>query len=348
MTVIDDFSPMVDQGDLEPSSGLLTRMRRRQQLSPVGGGFVRVLIDEDGAPILVGQRLTGGEKRWSRARTWIKVDVGRHTLEYHIPFTDPTGRAGFVATVTVSVQVRDPADVAQHGTMSVKGPLESALRRMIADGSAKIQTVNDVDPTIALITVRQHADKTMREAVHGEVRNLSWLSAEIESVTVGFDDATRSHHAELVDRTRRGELIDANAENEKKEAAATLGVRKMWRDNLLPQLRDPSRRVFEAAFANPTEENLTNAVTQVNNAEFALLTQGLEILKTTLEKDFVDKDDPVYTTIKAISGKLEQLYLPGSSAALPHPEDQGKLKSAETDDDHRPKRKTGDRDWTNP
>lgn len=322
-------------------------MRRRQQLSPVGAGYARVLIDEDGTPILAGQRLTGGEKRWPRARTWIKVDVGRHTLEYQIPFSDPTGRAGFVATVTVSVQVRDPAEVAQHGTVSVKGPLKSALRRMIADGSAKIQATNDADPISALVTVRQHADKTMCEAIHGEVRDLSWLSAEIESVTVGFDDATRCHHAELVDRTRRGELIDVNAENEKKEAAATLAVREVWRDNLLPQLRDPSRRVFEAAFANPTEENLRNAVTQVNNAEFALLTHGLEILKTTLEKDFVDKDDPVYTTIKAISGKLEQLYLPGSSATLPQSADQGKLKSAETDDDHRPKRQTGDRDWTN-
>jgi hypothetical protein len=353
MTVNDDFSPMVDQGELEPASGLLGRVRRRHDLRPVEAGFVRVLIVEDGSPILA-HDLTGGERQWGRPRSWIKVDVSHHTLDYPVAFSDPTSRAGFVAHVSVRAFVREAAEVARQGIVSVKDFLLPAVQRVVKQASSEIEPTRDPDPIVVLAAMRTQADVHVRRAVQGAVRDVpDWLDAEFVSVTLGFDDETQQHHAELVNRTRQGELIDVNKVNEEKEAKAALAVRALWRNDLLPHLSDPSRRVFEVAFGNPTPQNLARAVEQVSATELQLLSHGFDLLTKMVDKDYVDKDDPFYAAIVAMSGKVaNHLYLPGAAGGLSSlPTGDGKQREEAVD--HEPSEvveededEKGDRDWS--
>jgi len=358
MTVSDDFSPMVEQGELEPVPGRLGRLRRRHDLAPVEAGFVRVLIVEDGSPILA-HDLTGGERKWGRARSWVKVDVGYHTLDYAVSFSDPTSRAGFVARVNVRARVRDAGEVTRQGIVSVKDFLLPAVRLVVAQASSTIKPARDPDPIAALAEMRAQAEVHVRRAVQGAVPDVpNWLDAEFVSVTLGFDDGTQRHHAELVNRTRQGELIDANTVNEEKETKAALAVRAIWRDALLPHLSDPSRRVFEVAFANPTQQNLAQAVQQVSTTELELLGQGFDLLTKMVDKDYVDKDDPFYKAIVAMSGKLaNHLYLPGAAGGLSGLSPQDGLPSGDGEQreeavDHEPSEvesqedEKGDRNWS--
>jgi hypothetical protein len=357
MTPIDDFAPMVEHGELEPTTGLRGRMRRRHDSAHVDAGFVRVLIAENGSPIPTGE-LTAGEKRWGRAQSWVKVDVSHHTLDYAIPFSDPTGRAGFTARVSVRACVADPGEVAKQGIVSAKDFLLPAVRRVVVQASTAIKKTKQSDPTVALTEMHTQADLLVRNAVQGPVHEAPpWLDAEFVSAAVEFDSATERHHAELVNSTRRGELIDAHQVNDVKATRATLAVRAIWREELLPHLSDPAQRVFEVAFANPSQQNLARAVDQVTGAEGQFMLQGLEVLKTMIEKDYVDKDDPFYKAIEAMSGKLAHVYLPGAAAALasptPPPELDSGSKTAHNADaeavvDHDPPdvdEVHGDREW---
>lgn len=330
MTVSDDFSPMVEQGDLEPGSGLLGRLRRRHDLGSMDAGFARVLMVEDGSPILA-HDLTGGERKWGRARSWVKVDVGYHTLDYVVAFSDSTSRAGFVARVNVRVRVRDAAEVARQGISSVKDFLLPAVRRVVVQASSQVEPTVDPDPILALGAMRAQAEVHVRRAVQGPVRDLpSWLDAEFVSVALGFDDKTERHHAELVNIAHEGERIAADQANDEKRANAQLAVRAIWRKELLPHLSDPSRRVFEVAFADPTQQNLANAVEQVSAAELRLLIEGFDVLKKMVDNDYVDKDDPFYKAIAAMSGKLaNHLYLPGVGGGLSALSPQDGLPTAE-------------------
>ena len=46
-----------------------------------------------------------------------------------------------------------------------------------------------------------------------------------------------------------------------------------------------------------------------------------------VEKDFVDKNDPMFRAIEGISGKLQHLYLPSAAAALSAGEERAELTS---------------------
>ena len=316
MTATDDFAPMVEQGELEAASGLVGRRRRRHDLAPVDAGFVRVLVGDDGS-LVAAHGLTGGEKRWGRARSWVKVDVAQHALDYAVAFADPTGRAGFEALVTVRAAVEDPLEVVRKRITSVRDFLLPAVRRVVLRASEAIEPTSARDPIVALTTMRQRADVCLRLAVDGPVVEApKWLAAEFVSVTVEFDQDTQAHHTGLVGRERDGELIDFDQVNEEKRTTASLAVRALWREELLPHLSNPAQRVFEVAFADPTQQNLARAVEQVTSAELQLLSQGFEMLRTMVDKDFVDKDDPFYAAIEAMSGKLTHLYLPGAAGAL--------------------------------
>ncbi|MFI4992915.1 MAG: hypothetical protein ACHQCH_04780, partial [Solirubrobacterales bacterium] len=129
----DDFSPIVEQGEFEAATGMLGRFKRRRELPSVSVGVALVLADKDGKPVAGGEQISGGEKYWAKATSWIKVDVSEHTLEFTIPFPDPSGRAGFTATVTVGSAIVDSPTVAASGVTSVKGFLEPALSEAVAN-----------------------------------------------------------------------------------------------------------------------------------------------------------------------------------------------------------------------
>lgn len=319
MTARDDFSPIVEQGELPPGSGLRLRARRRPELGPLDAGFVRVLVGDDGSMIAEHAR-TGGERQWSRPRSWIKIDVGDHTLEYEVPFFDPTGRIELKARVSVRASVCDPTEVAARGIVSVKKDLESAIQEVVYGAVDATKPVRERDAVSALNESRRRAEVSVRSAARGTVPDVPrWLDAKFLSVSVSLDGATSRQRADLVGSEFKGQKIDAEALNDAKSARAEAAIRAIWRDELLPYLSDPTQRVFEVAFADPSRENLARAVDQVSGAELRLLSEGFELLQTMVEKDYVDKDDPFYTAIVAMSGKLAHLYLPGAATALAGP-----------------------------
>lgn len=357
MTSTDDFCPLVEQGEVPTGGGLIGRVRRREDLAPLEAGFARVLLAADGSPVPPGQR-SAGEKRWGAARSWVKVDISHHTLEYAIPFSDPTGRVSFTARVGVRAAVGDPSEVARQGIVSVKDFLRPAVGQVVVEASGAIESQRDPDPIIALADTRKRADAAVRNAVRGPVVTAPrWLVADFVSVSVGFDAATERHHAELIESARTGEMIVANQANDAKRAEANLAVRAIWRKELLPHLSDPAARIFEVAFADPTRQNLANAVDQVTSSELQYMLQGFEVLRTMVDKDFVDKDDPVYAAIQAMSGKLAHVYLPGAAAALSSPAAAGGLGAGDAADEHAHEGEAvdldrregedapGDRDW---
>lgn len=91
----DDFSPIMEQGALEAASGMLGRITRRRELPAVGVGVEVVLADKDGKPVAGGRQISGGEKYWAKAASWIKVDVAEHALDFKIPFPTQQGERVF-------------------------------------------------------------------------------------------------------------------------------------------------------------------------------------------------------------------------------------------------------------
>lgn len=316
MIVPDDYSPVVEEGELEAGSGLRTRLRRRQELAPLGSGFQRVLLAEDGTPLVSDKQLTPGEKRYTRARSWIRIDVGHHRLDYRVPFSDPSGRADFVATVAVDVVVGDAVEAVRQRATSVKDSLEPALRRAVADVGESGDAVGEDNRIVALTVMRQGARSRIRTLERQALSGLpSWLTATIMSTAVEFDDATKRHYDQLVELGQEGQLIEATAENREKRTKGELTVRKLWREDLLPHLSDPSRRVFEQVFANPTDENIAIAVDQANQREMVLLQEVVRSFEMAAREGFVDKDDPTIRALVGFVGRLPEM-VSGSGAAL--------------------------------
>lgn len=291
-----DFSPIVEQGDLEATSGVLGRLRRRQELGPVGSGLVRILLNEEGTALVAAEQLSAGQKYWARtARSWVKVDVSEHVLNYEVPFTEPSGRAGLVAALAVRCSVSDPAVAAQQGVRRVRDFLESALQDEVARASSQMVSADSSDPVAVLGDLQRNADAALKEALRGDggqVEDLpSWLQARVTSVTVRLDAATAEHRDVLVKQKRRGELIDLAGHNEQKEKANAMKVRAIVRDSLGEHLANPAMNSFEVVFADPSPENISAVVGHVNAANHELI---LNVLQNFTENDLIDKDDKVF------------------------------------------------------
>lgn len=316
----DDYSPVVEQGELEPGSGLRARLRRREELAPLGAGFVRVLLAEDGTPLVGDKQLTPGEKRYMRARSWLRVDVGHHRLDYRVVFSDPSGHADFTATVAVDAVVRDAVELVREGVTNVKDVLEPALRRAVADAgeTGEAPASGSVEDQIAALTaMRQQARSRIRGLEEQPLRGLpAWLGAMVISTVVDFADGTRGHYDQLVKLAQHGQVIGATAKNEELRTLGELTVRRLWREDLLPHLSDPSRRVFEQAFAKPTAENIAIAVEQANDREMVLLQEVIRSFENMATQGIVEKDDPGIRAFVALVHRLPEMFT-GGGTALP-------------------------------
>lgn len=351
MTPRDDFSPIAEQGELPPSSGLrLTR--RRPDLGQVEAGFVRMLIGQDGSMFPEHQR-TGGERQWGRMRSWIKIDVGDHMLEYEVPFYDPSGRFKLKAHVSVRASVSDPTEAAARGVKSVRNDLESAVRQVIFDATDEAESVEGGTPIAALNESRRRAEISIRRFARGNVPGLpGWLNAVFGAVSVSLDGKTQDHLDNLVGTSFESEMLDASRINTEKKVRGEVAVRAIWRDELLPHLSNPAARLFEAAFADPSQANIARAVDQVAASDMRAMLEGFELLRTMVDKDHVDKGDPFYTAIEAMCGRMAHVYMPGAAAALGGPAAKEELPvgddPAEHVIDHEPSdvdAEEGDSDW---
>jgi hypothetical protein len=308
--VPDDYLPIVEEDELTVDSGLLARLRRREELTPVSPGFRRVLLDADGSPFASDERFTPGEKRYTNARRWARVDVRHHRLEYRVAVSDTSGLASFVAEIAVDASVADPIKMLEYGgATGVKDVIEPALNRALG-GASEIddqeRTGNDVG---MLARMRRRITDELRKLENQALDGVpEWLSVTVQTIQVDFDKATREHYDELVKLEQRGQLIDVSQKNEQKETEGKIKVRDLWRQDLLPNLRDSSLRVFEEVYANPTDENIRAAVRQANERELLILQEVLQSFRSLAKDGFYDKDDPTVRALAVLVNRLPLLF----------------------------------------
>ncbi len=314
----DDYVPVVDEGELEEGSGLVARLRRRESLTPVGTGFTRVLLDENGRPISKSGQPTAGEKRNKQARRWARVDTSHHHLEHSLRFKDPSGRIGFVAEVTTDVSVRDAAELIEYGgATSVKGLVDGVLGRALTDSAKPKSTETEMSVIDGLAATRESVAEAVRAMEGRALAGVpGWLSATVQSVRVDFDSPTQEHYDRLVTVEQKGQVSVAEQVNKETEVEGKIKVRNLWRKDLMPHLRDSSTRMFEDVFDNPTDENIRAAVRQANERELLVLHEVLDSFTALADKGLVDKGDPA---VVAMTGMVRRMptILGVSEPALP-------------------------------
>jgi hypothetical protein len=308
-----DFSPIAEQGELEHEAGIFSKLKRRREIAPVAPGFVRILLDANGAPI---KELTAGQKYWSRAHGWVKVDVRSHTLEYEISFPDPSGLAGFVAVVDVAVAVTDPVGSVKKGAESVEEIVRPALQNAIrkAHGGSPAPAGNE-NPVGVLNDLRVTADRNL-EALVGPVPEMpGWLSAKVTSVTVGLDGATEDHRKELMSKIRAVALADADGKSEIAKAKNEMMVRQVWEEGFANHLADPERRALARIAADPSRENIDRVAGQFDQIEAQGRAAIVETLREAINKGYFAEDDAIHNAISALEKQYgNPQYALGASA----------------------------------
>jgi hypothetical protein len=341
--VADDYSPVVEEGELEAGSGFLARLRRRQELTPVSPGFRRVLLDADGSPFTSAEQFTPGERRNTNARRWARVDMRHHRLEYRVAFSDTSALANFVADVAVDASVIDPVTMLEYGaTTGVKDVIEPALNRAIGGVSRAGASQQEESDAAMLARLRQEIAVGLRDLENRTLDGVPvWLTVTVQTIQVEFDKGTREHYDELVKLEQRLQLTDVRQRNEQKETEGKIKVRDLWRKDLLPNLRDSSLRVFEEVYANPTDANIRAAVGQANERELLILREVLGTFENMAKDGFYEKDDPTVRALAGLVSRLPQLF-PVSDPMLQEG-DQGTVIDAPGDS---PEAQSGDRDFS--
>lgn len=341
-----DFSPVAEEGTIERPRGMLGRWRQLSQLPPIGNGFVRVLLNENGEPMGGGQNLSAGEKYWVSAVSWVKVDIRDHTMRYTFPLSEPSGNASFDVTVTLTVTVKNPMEVVRRGIRSARGIVEPALQTAllhIAGQLGRPYVLGD-DPLLALNECRSRVAVAVSSAL-GSYQHLTLplsIGAVMGPVAVSFDRATQNHHDDLLNRIQKGRIIDVDASNTERETTHAIANREAWRKALEPYLSDPEKRAFEIVAANPSEENIRAVVAHLDEDDKGRRSEVLAVLNTLVDRHYLDKDDELYNvTIRAIIDGL------GRQKANDTPLGSKKIKSLSvaTADTPPSPAKEGDADW---
>jgi len=315
VTASSDFSPVVETGELQAPSGLLGRLKHKHDLEPVGSGFVRILLDDQGVPLASGEQLTAGQRYWTRARTWLKIDVGAHRLRYEVDFSDPSGSAGFIATISVEASVQDTEGAARDGCTSAGEILVPLLREAIEIAVGSSSPAVGEEPIAALSAMRAQTREAARSLVGTEPSVPSWLSATVTSVSVDFDETTAKRHADLIEKKHGAHLIAAEGENEQMKAKTAMEIRDIVRNSLEPHLRDSMGREIEVVVSNPTTENINAFASKMADTELGRQQALFAFVQSLIDKDFLDKEDPMYRTLVQVSSRaLEGLYEGGPPA----------------------------------
>ncbi len=297
-----DFSPIVEQGDLEIEGGLFSRLKRRRELAPISPGYTRVLLDGNGNPI---DQQTAGQKYWSRARGWVRVDVRSHPLEYAVKFPDPTGLAGFVAEVSLSARVNDPDGAVAEGADSVEDFLHPTLQKAVRQAHGKAA---DVDPSASPVEVlnnlRLNATENL-ESLLGPLEDLPpWLSAKVTAVTVELDETTAKHREELVGKLRAVAVADADRLGETAKARNELEVRRIWEDGLAGRLADPERRALMRLAADPSKENVDDVAAEFNQLDAEKRAAVLGFFRLAVEEGHFPEDEGLLDAFRQMEAQM--------------------------------------------
>jgi len=297
----EDFSPIAEQGELEIDAGFFSRLKRRREIAPLSPGFARVLLNADGAPI---SEQTAGQKYWSNARGWVKVDVRDHSLEYKIPFSDPSGLAGFVAIVDVAARVDDPRQAVLAGAESVEDILRPALQSAIRKAHGRTPIDASEHSVAALNDLRLAADGNL-EAVVGPVESVpKWLRAKVTSVSVELDEATAKHREELIGKMRAVALADADSESEAAKARGQLKVHRIWEEGFANRLADPERRALARIAADPSRENIDRVAAQFDEIEAEGRAAMVGFFRVALEEGYFPEENAILKALHSMESQI--------------------------------------------
>jgi hypothetical protein len=298
----DDFSPIAEQGELEVEGGLFSRLKRRRELAPIAPGFVRVLLDGDGNPI---DQQTAGQKYWSRARGWVKVDVRSHPLEYTIQFPDPTGLAGFAAELLVSARVSEPAGAVAEGADSVEDLLRPSLQKAVRKAHGKATQVNESENSVNILNqLRLNATENL-ETLLGDLDDLPhWLSAKVTAVTVELDEATARHREELVGKLRAVAVFDADGQSGAAKARNELAVLKIWEEGLAGRLADPERRALMRLAADPSKDNIDVVAAEFNQLDAEKRAAVLGFFRLAVEEGHFPEDEGLLSAFRQMESQM--------------------------------------------
>lgn len=323
-----DFSPIVAQGAIERSTGVVARFLRRSALPPVEPGHQRYLVDADGR-ITGGGTMSPGEKYWSQARSWAVVDVSAHQVVVPMAVLAPTGEGTFEVLVTVSARVvEDRAAAVVRDRVTSVAEILSPLLAEQAKSALRAQAPTagpgpDAGGEGAYGLTRQlhEAEDAIRECLMQpqETRLPNWLEAKVLAVEVRFDKSAASHVEAL-----RGQARDHV--RQVRETEHDLAVRARVRAELAPYLKDRGDRLVELALANPTTASIQSVVDQMQQADYADRQAMVAILRSSMEHNYVDDLHGVGKTLQAIVEGLHSLDGGAALAAgsrVPAPDELG-------------------------
>jgi hypothetical protein len=313
----DDFSPIAEQGELAPPQGFFAMAKRKLELPNMTAGFELVLIggdgrplvDPDGRPLRAGRgaaadkrRLSSGEIRNGRAHSWVKVDTREHMLEHDAYLQEPSGSAGFVATIVVACAVTDAATVAARGIEGARGVVAGALDSATAEIATTLQPLGDGDRLQALNAARLAAERALQARLQrtADGEHAGWLSVRVESVSVAFDEVTRQLHSDLLGHSHEGHVSKAVAKQEELDIDHRIEMRARWREALSDYLTAPGTRAIEHVLDDPSAENIARVVDHLNATEAKQQEQVYEVLKELIKEKYVHDPSEVPKVMKAI------------------------------------------------
>jgi hypothetical protein len=329
----DDFSPIVEQGELEVEGGLFSRLKRRQEMDPIGSGFSRVLLDGNGA--LVDQQ-TAGQKYWSRARSWAKVDVSSHALEYEIGFPDPSGLAGFVAQIAVTARVTDPKAAVVERAESVGEFLRPALQRAVRGVHGKAGKVEDSRSQAAVLNDLRLAATENLESLLGPFEDVpEWLSARVTAVAVELDADTRRYREELVGKMHEVAVADAEGESERARARNEIELRRLWEDGMVGRLADPERRALMRLSADPSKQNIDEVAAEFNQLDAERRAAIVSFFRLAVEEGHFPEDEGLLNAFQQMEAQMAKahgaLEVGGQPEQVEAPRDDGDAQVVEAE-----------------
>jgi hypothetical protein len=302
---MDDFSPIVERGTLEEAPGFLARIMRRRELPSVDVGSELVLVDQAGKPVAHGTQVSAGEKFWAGATSWIKVDIAEHTLELHIPFEDPGGRAGYVASLAVGARVSSSAKLAKSGASSVKESLAPALVEAVASCALTIKASSGSTPVDTLNRSRSTALATLRKSLRKNLVSLpDWLAVDVRSIALEFNAPTQRHYDDLVKHGREEEIAAATADVKRIKTKQAIDESKQWKDAVAELLGDPVTKPLAGALLEPTPESVKDAVDQMNAADALARERSYEVLVSLINNNYLHKTGELSDVMNEIRAGL--------------------------------------------
>jgi hypothetical protein len=231
----DDFSPIGEQGTLEvEKKGFI----RRSQWTPVSAQPGRAIIfqTKSGDYTEMHADSTAGERLFANPTSWVEVDIAPHTLTYEIPFKDPTGSRGFIASVSVESQIIDAPAAVKDGARSVKAYVLPALETIVAGVGEQVTPAATEGAPVLVGDALAQAQARLRTIVNQEIEELpAWLRTQIRSAQVDLDAVTKEHHARIVGEQHTGEVTEMetivrrhqDAQRHADELAETLRKREL-------------------------------------------------------------------------------------------------------------------------